>query len=118
VSAISAYKRDRCRTGDVPKVSIGTGAQAGNPWLQELPDPVSKATWDNYAIISIKKQRNSGSGWIWIGEYYPKTADRTHDRQKQIGITGIGFPGMQAEIRLLWHWGMAEIGAMGLLQPE
>lgn len=35
------------------KVSIGTGSQAGNPWLQELPDPVSKATWDNYALISV-----------------------------------------------------------------
>ena len=31
------------------KVSIGTGKQAANPWLQELPDPITKATWDNYA---------------------------------------------------------------------
>lgn len=36
------------------KVSIGTGSQANNPWLQELPDPISKATWDNYACISQK----------------------------------------------------------------
>ncbi|MCU0388168.1 MAG: TAT-variant-translocated molybdopterin oxidoreductase [Chitinophagaceae bacterium] len=34
------------------KVGIGTGSQASNPWLQELPDPVTKATWDNYAMIS------------------------------------------------------------------
>ena len=34
------------------KVSVGTGAQANNPWLQELPDPISKVTWDNYAMIS------------------------------------------------------------------
>ncbi|MEO6541955.1 MAG: TAT-variant-translocated molybdopterin oxidoreductase, partial [Ferruginibacter sp.] len=34
------------------KVSVGTGSQANNPWLQELPDPVSKVTWDNYAMIS------------------------------------------------------------------
>lgn len=34
------------------KVSIGTGAQANNPWLQELPDPISKVTWDNYAMVS------------------------------------------------------------------
>ena len=34
------------------KISIGTGSQANNPWLQELPDPVSKVTWDNYAMIS------------------------------------------------------------------
>lgn len=34
------------------KISVGNGSQANNPWLQELPDPVSKVTWDNYAIIS------------------------------------------------------------------
>lgn len=34
------------------KTAIGSGAQATNPWLQEMPDPVTKATWDNYATIS------------------------------------------------------------------
>ncbi len=34
------------------KAGIGAGQQANNPWLQELPDAVSKATWDNYAIMS------------------------------------------------------------------
>ncbi len=36
------------------KVTIGTGAQANNPWLQEVPDPITKAAWDNYAIVSPK----------------------------------------------------------------
>jgi molybdopterin-containing oxidoreductase family iron-sulfur binding subunit len=34
------------------KVGIGAGEGAGNPWLQELPDPVTRATWDNYVVIS------------------------------------------------------------------
>ncbi len=34
------------------KISIGSGKQANNPWLQEMPDPISKVTWDNYAIMS------------------------------------------------------------------
>src|SRR5690606_22637778 len=34
------------------KTGIGEGKQASNPWLQELPDPVTKATWDNYVIMS------------------------------------------------------------------
>jgi Fe-S-cluster-containing dehydrogenase component len=33
-------------------VSIGCGKHANNPWLQELPDPVTKACWGNYASIS------------------------------------------------------------------
>jgi len=36
------------------KVAIGTGKHANNPWLQEMPDPTSMATWDNYLCISPK----------------------------------------------------------------
>ena len=31
---------------------IGNGSMANNPLLQELPDPITKATWDHYATIS------------------------------------------------------------------
>jgi molybdopterin-containing oxidoreductase family iron-sulfur binding subunit len=34
------------------KISIGDGSGAGNPFLQEMPDPISRATWDNYFMIS------------------------------------------------------------------
>ena len=36
------------------KTGLGNGAHANNPWLQELPDPISKITWDNYACVSPK----------------------------------------------------------------
>ena len=42
------------------KVGVGTGTMANNPWLQELPDPVSKACWDNYAAISQKTANDMG----------------------------------------------------------
>ena len=35
-----------------PKIGILDGRHANNPWLQELPDPVTKATWDNYVSLS------------------------------------------------------------------
>ena len=35
-----------------PKVGMLAGAHAHNPWLQELPDPVSHIVWDNYAALS------------------------------------------------------------------
>ncbi|GHA73137.1 TAT-variant-translocated molybdopterin oxidoreductase [Pontibacter akesuensis] len=35
-------------------VNIGTGELVGNPWLQELPDPISKATWGNYVAMPRK----------------------------------------------------------------
>ncbi|PID68078.1 MAG: quinol:cytochrome C oxidoreductase [Flavobacteriia bacterium] len=34
------------------KTSMGDGTMANNPWLQELPDPITRATWDNYLTLS------------------------------------------------------------------
>lgn len=42
------------------KSGIGNGASANNPWLQELPDPVSKATWDNYLTVSLTDAKELG----------------------------------------------------------
>jgi molybdopterin-containing oxidoreductase family iron-sulfur binding subunit len=35
-----------------PTVGLLDGRHAHNPWLQELPDPITKVTWDNYASLS------------------------------------------------------------------
>jgi molybdopterin-containing oxidoreductase family iron-sulfur binding subunit len=42
------------------KVGIGSGAFANIPWLQEMPDPISKATWDNYLTVSQKWANENG----------------------------------------------------------
>lgn len=36
-------------------VALGDGSMANNPWLQEMPDPISKICWDNYLNISPKQ---------------------------------------------------------------
>ena len=36
------------------KISMGNGNQANNPWLMELPDPISKVVWDNYITMSLE----------------------------------------------------------------
>ncbi|MEM6893574.1 MAG: TAT-variant-translocated molybdopterin oxidoreductase [Bacteroidota bacterium] len=35
-----------------PKIGMGDGKQANNPWLQEFPDPISRVSWDNYITVS------------------------------------------------------------------
>ncbi|MDF3820248.1 TAT-variant-translocated molybdopterin oxidoreductase [Leptospira sp. 96542] len=40
--------------------ALGRGERANNSQLQELPDPVSKVTWDNYVAISPQYSRSSG----------------------------------------------------------
>jgi len=40
------------------KIGIGYGgAWSNNPWLQEMPDPITRAVWDNYACVSPKKAK-------------------------------------------------------------
>ena len=45
-----------------PKVGMLDGRHAHNPWLQELPDPITKATWDNYACLSPATAARLGLG--------------------------------------------------------
>jgi Fe-S-cluster-containing dehydrogenase component/anaerobic selenocysteine-containing dehydrogenase len=40
--------------------SVLDGRYANNPWLQELPDPVTKLTWDNAACLSPRTAETLG----------------------------------------------------------
>ncbi len=55
------------------KVSMGAGKDANNPWLQEMPDPITKATWDNYAIISYAMAKELG---ITVDDNYEVEVDK------------------------------------------
>ena len=39
---------------------LGDGKQANNPWLQEFPDPLTRAAWDNYLTISMADAKKLG----------------------------------------------------------
>jgi molybdopterin-containing oxidoreductase family iron-sulfur binding subunit len=41
-------------------IAFGPGIMANNPWLQELPDPMSKAVWDNYVAVSPRFAKDKG----------------------------------------------------------
>ena len=42
------------------KAGLGIGLQANNPWLQELPDPMTKVTWDNYITMNPVEMKKEG----------------------------------------------------------
>jgi molybdopterin-containing oxidoreductase family iron-sulfur binding subunit len=52
LSAVTAKKGGNYELFLYQNVGVGNGSGASNPWLMELPDPITRATWDNYAIIS------------------------------------------------------------------
>jgi molybdopterin-containing oxidoreductase family iron-sulfur binding subunit len=39
---------------------IGNGAYTSNPWLQETPDPITKITWDHFAMVNPGWLREQG----------------------------------------------------------
>ncbi|SFF63373.1 TAT-variant-translocated molybdopterin oxidoreductase [Sunxiuqinia elliptica] len=41
-------------------IAIGNGKYANNPWLQELPDPMAKISWDNYASVPVAYAEENG----------------------------------------------------------
>ena len=43
-----------------PSAAVYDGRYANNAWLQELPEPVSKLTWDNAAVVSTETGRALG----------------------------------------------------------
>ncbi|PUZ28748.1 [Fe-S]-binding protein [Chitinophaga parva] len=62
------------------KVAIGNGRFANNPWLQEMPDPITKATWDNYACVSNTLAKNLAN--TVLGDDY-----EVHNDKKVLKIT-------------------------------
>ncbi len=67
---------------------IGQGQYANNGWLQELPHPVSKVTWDNYAAIA------------------PKTAEKLNVEDND--VLKINANGKEVSIAAMIQPGMAE----------
>ena len=43
-----------------PKIGMLDGRHGHNAWLHELPDPVTKVTWDNYASVSPATAKRLG----------------------------------------------------------
>lgn len=44
----------------ISSVGLGDGSDANNGHLQELPDPITRTTWDSYVMVSPKTFRDEG----------------------------------------------------------
>ncbi|HEU4633374.1 MAG TPA: TAT-variant-translocated molybdopterin oxidoreductase [Flavisolibacter sp.] len=80
-------------------VAMGTGSQGGNPWLLEVPDPVTRSSWDNYAMISTKKAEELGIDYKDIDfEYYPdKPIIDIAVGSNKVSLPALVVPGMHPD---------------------
>jgi molybdopterin-containing oxidoreductase family iron-sulfur binding subunit len=82
-----------------PKISIGNGKDANNPWLQELPDPITKAAWDNYAVISYALAKELG---INLDDSYEVEVTRPvitiKSGNKELRLPIMAVPGMHPNV--------------------
>ncbi|MDD7915742.1 TAT-variant-translocated molybdopterin oxidoreductase [Polaribacter ponticola] len=56
----NATKASKFELNLYAKTGLGDGKQANNPWLQEFPDPITRASWDNYLTMSITDAKELG----------------------------------------------------------
>ncbi|MBI1342017.1 MAG: 4Fe-4S dicluster domain-containing protein [Terrimonas sp.] len=106
-SAISAAKKGGAiELVLYQKVSVGNGKQGGNPWLLELPDPITRATWDNYVMMSMSMAKDvlgldltdkNKEKTINNYEYYPeKPVVELTANGKTLTLPVLVIPGMDA----------------------
>jgi MoCo/4Fe-4S cofactor protein with predicted Tat translocation signal len=81
------------------KVAIGNGKEANNPWLQEMPDPITRATWDNYAVISNTLAKTFGEQ---LGDDYEINNDKKvlkiKANGKELELPLLILPGIHPEV--------------------
>lgn len=75
--------------------SIATGNQGNNPWLQELPDAMTKVVWDNYITVSPEDAKKLGFN-NYIGEHDPASLAELTIDNKSIKLPVYVLPGQKA----------------------
>ncbi len=94
----------------VPCAKIADGRYINSAWLQEAPDPVSKVTWDNAALVSVKTAKDLKVNLTAVDEadvlsvqvgnvtrYYPVIVIPGHADNAITLTVGYGQKGMAAD---------------------
>jgi len=84
----------------VQNMGIGAGVGADNPWMQELPDPITKITWDNYVTMNPSEMKNKD----W----------ETHfGQEKEITVVSVKVDGTTIQLPVIAQPGQAK-GTIGI----
>lgn len=74
--------------------AIGDGQHANNPWLQEMPDPLTKLTWDNCVCMNPVDVERLGLN-MYLGEQHPASLVTVTVGDKSVTLPVVGTPGQK-----------------------
>ena len=90
--------------------SVYDGRWIDNPWLQEAPDPISKLTWDNAALIAPKTAKALGIYDEIIATENSRALGSPdgEGQNRKAPVIRLGVNGQTLEIPVLISFGQAE----------
>lgn len=112
-SAIASVKSGNWELLLYTKTAIGEGNQANNPWLQELPDPVTKVVWDNY--ITMNPADMSAMGFnAKLGQKNEADVAKVTAEGQEIVLPVVAVPGQRkGTIAIALGYGRTSAGKAG-----
>ena len=102
VSKISAKASGAYELELYVKMGIGNGDQAFNPWLHEMPDPISKMTYDNYIamnpadvlkLYAKEDTKENRRDFLYIGQDSPAKAAKLQVGKDEVVLPVVPQPG-------------------------
>jgi molybdopterin-containing oxidoreductase family iron-sulfur binding subunit len=92
-SAIKDIKGGDLEIELTQNIGIGDGVGADNPWLQEMPDPITKITWDNYISMNPTEMEAKGYNTTFGQEEVMNVVNVTVNGKTVHGLPVIAQPG-------------------------
>ncbi|MDQ3109249.1 MAG: TAT-variant-translocated molybdopterin oxidoreductase [Bacteroidota bacterium] len=90
-SQLSSWKGGKYELSIYASTALGNGAQSQNPWLQELPDPITKITWDNYITMNPSDMKDMKLFGVDEEDNVIVRFDQMEDKLDVVEITANGY---------------------------
>ncbi len=111
-SAISAISPGEFEMVIYSKTGIGNGDHANNPWMQELPDPITKVCWDNYITMAPSDIEKFNFN-RYLGQEDPASVARVTVNGNSFELPVVVVPGQKGgTIGVAMGYGRGSNGAM------
>lgn len=93
-AAVAKIKGGAVELELVQNMAVGAGVGADNPWLQEMPDPITKITWDNYVTMNPSEMKEKGYN-VYFGQEEEMNVVEVTANGKTVRLPVVAQPGQK-----------------------